>query len=162
MLAWLYNSTNAILPIVIIYHAVINAADRFVLPGFANKNYQVVWSFMVGLYVLAAAIVTLSNARNSDDLLLPTPVREGSSDRADDPRTEPRSVQRLRACGGVQRREKDKGDAARAMPMRSGCSQNFADSLPRQLNCLMSLPAVASRRFARRDGDWCGGPCPRI
>jgi membrane protease YdiL (CAAX protease family) len=59
ILAWLYNSTNAILPIVIICHAVINAADRFVLPGFANKNYQVVWSFMVGLYVLAAAIVTL-------------------------------------------------------------------------------------------------------
>ena len=45
--------------IVIICHAVINAADRFVLPGFANKNYQVVWSFMAGLYVLAAAIVTL-------------------------------------------------------------------------------------------------------
>jgi hypothetical protein len=40
-------------------NAVINAADRFVLPGFANKNYQVVWSFMVGLHVLAAAIVTL-------------------------------------------------------------------------------------------------------
>lgn len=59
ILAWLYNSTNAILPIVIICHAVIDAADRFVLPEFANKNYQVVWSFMVGLYVLAAAIVTL-------------------------------------------------------------------------------------------------------
>jgi uncharacterized protein len=33
ILAWLYNSMNAILPIVIICHAVINAADRFVLPG---------------------------------------------------------------------------------------------------------------------------------
>lgn len=59
ILAWLYNTTNAILPIVIICHAVINAADRFVLPEFANKNYQVVWWFMVGLHVLAAAIVTL-------------------------------------------------------------------------------------------------------
>ena len=38
ILAWLYNSTNAILPIVIICHAVINTADRFVLPELANKN----------------------------------------------------------------------------------------------------------------------------
>lgn len=56
----------------------------FVLPGFAIKNYQVVWWFMVGLYVLAAAIVTLVARPKRDDLLLPTPVREGSSDRADD------------------------------------------------------------------------------
>jgi CAAX protease family protein len=33
ILAWPYNSTNAILPIVIIRHAVINTADRFVLPS---------------------------------------------------------------------------------------------------------------------------------
>jgi hypothetical protein len=51
-LPWLYNSTNAILPIVIICHAIINTADRFVLREFANKNYQVVWLFTVGLYVL--------------------------------------------------------------------------------------------------------------
>jgi hypothetical protein len=34
MLAWLYNTTNAILPIVIICDAVTNTADRFVLPEF--------------------------------------------------------------------------------------------------------------------------------
>jgi hypothetical protein len=34
-------------------------AGRFVLPEFANENYQVVWWFMVGLYVLVAVIVTL-------------------------------------------------------------------------------------------------------
>jgi hypothetical protein len=40
-------------------HAAINTAGRFVLPEFANENYQVVWWFMVGLYVLVAVIVTL-------------------------------------------------------------------------------------------------------
>jgi uncharacterized protein len=41
ILAWLYNSTNGSLPIVIICHAAINTAGRFVLPEFANENYQV-------------------------------------------------------------------------------------------------------------------------
>ena len=59
ILAWLYNSTNAILPIVIICHAVTNTADRFVLPEFPNKNCQVVWWFMVGLYMVIAVIVVL-------------------------------------------------------------------------------------------------------
>jgi hypothetical protein len=61
----------------------------------------------------------------------------------------------------VQHSEKDQGHAIRAMPMRSGCSQNFADYLPRQLTCVVAPRAGPSRRFARRDGDWCGGPCPQ-
>jgi membrane protease YdiL (CAAX protease family) len=36
--AWLYNTTNAILPIMIICHAVTNTADRFVPPEFPNKE----------------------------------------------------------------------------------------------------------------------------
>ena len=56
---WLYNSTNGSLPIVIICHAAIDTAGRYMLPEFANGSYQVVWWFMVGLYVVIAVIVVL-------------------------------------------------------------------------------------------------------
>jgi uncharacterized protein len=59
ILAWLYNSTNGSLPIVIICHGAVNTAGRFVLPEFSGGSYQVVWWFMVGLYVVIAVIVTL-------------------------------------------------------------------------------------------------------
>ena len=59
ILAWLYNSTNGSLPIVIICHAAVNTAGRFMLPQFSGESYQVVWWFMVGLYVLIAVILTL-------------------------------------------------------------------------------------------------------
>jgi uncharacterized protein len=58
ILAWLYNSTNGSLPIVIICHAAVNTAGRFVLPEFSGESYQVVWWFMVGLYVVIAVLVT--------------------------------------------------------------------------------------------------------
>lgn len=57
--SWLYNSTNGSLPIVIICHAAIDTAGRFMLPEFAGDGYQLVWWFMVGLYVLAAVAVVL-------------------------------------------------------------------------------------------------------
>jgi uncharacterized protein len=56
---WLYNSTNGSLPIVIICHAAIDTAGRYMLPEFSHAGYQVVWWFMVGLYVLIALIVVL-------------------------------------------------------------------------------------------------------
>ncbi|MET0992990.1 MAG: CPBP family intramembrane glutamic endopeptidase, partial [Mycobacterium sp.] len=56
---WLYNSTNGSLPIVIICHAAIDTAGRYMLPEFSNGGYQVVWWFMVGLYVVIAVIVVL-------------------------------------------------------------------------------------------------------
>ncbi len=56
---WLYNSTNASLPIVIICHAAIDTAGRYMLPEFSNGGYQVVWWFMVGLYVVIAVIVVV-------------------------------------------------------------------------------------------------------
>ena len=59
ILAWLYNSTNGSLPMVIIGHAAINTAGRFMLPEFTGDSYQVVWWFMAGLYVVTAVIVTL-------------------------------------------------------------------------------------------------------
>jgi uncharacterized protein len=59
ILAWLYNSTDGSLPIVIICHAAINTAGRFMLPEFAGDSYQVAWWFMAGLYIVTAVIVTL-------------------------------------------------------------------------------------------------------
>ena len=57
--SWLYNSTNGSLPIVIICHAAIDTAGRFMLPEFVGDGYQLVWGFMVALYVLVAVIVIL-------------------------------------------------------------------------------------------------------
>jgi len=56
---WLYNSTNGSLPIVIICHAAIDTAGRYLLPEFSDQSYQVVWWFMVGLYVAIAIIVVV-------------------------------------------------------------------------------------------------------
>jgi CAAX protease family protein len=57
--SWLYNSTGGSLPIVIICHAAIDTAGRFMLPEFVGPGYQLVWWLMVGLYVLAAVVVIL-------------------------------------------------------------------------------------------------------
>jgi uncharacterized protein len=59
ILAWLYNSTNASLPIVIIFHAAANTAARFTLPGFVGGDYQLVWWAQTALYVAIAASVTV-------------------------------------------------------------------------------------------------------
>ena len=59
ILAWLYNSTNASLPIVIIFHAAINTAARYTLPGFAGADYQIAWWAQTALYVLIAGVVTV-------------------------------------------------------------------------------------------------------
>jgi membrane protease YdiL (CAAX protease family) len=57
VLAWLYNSTNASLPIVILFHATLNTAGRFMLPGFVDGYYQLAWSIMTAIYVLIALVV---------------------------------------------------------------------------------------------------------
>jgi hypothetical protein len=44
---------------VIICHAAIDPAGRYLLPEFSNGGYQVVWCYMVGLYVVIAIIVVL-------------------------------------------------------------------------------------------------------
>ena len=43
----------------IICHAAIDTAGRFMLPEFTGQGYQIVWWLMVGLYVLAAIVVLL-------------------------------------------------------------------------------------------------------
>ena len=62
ILSWLYNSTDGSLPIVIVCHAAIDTAGRFMLPEFAGAGYQVVWRFMVGLYALVGIVVVIAAA----------------------------------------------------------------------------------------------------
>ena len=59
VLAWLYHSTNASLPIVILFHATLNTAGRFVLPAFVDSYYQLAWWIMTGIYVLIALVVAI-------------------------------------------------------------------------------------------------------
>jgi membrane protease YdiL (CAAX protease family) len=57
--SWLYNSTNASLPIVIICHTAVDTAGRFMMPEFVGGGYQTVWWLMVALYVVVAIVVVL-------------------------------------------------------------------------------------------------------
>ena len=56
-LSWLYNGSAAGLPLVIISHATVDTAARFVLPPFAASSPQLVWWSLAGLWVVAAVIV---------------------------------------------------------------------------------------------------------
>jgi membrane protease YdiL (CAAX protease family) len=59
VLTWLYNSTRASLPLVIISHATIDTVARFVLPQFTGSDYQLIWwcqaALWTGLALLVAA-----------------------------------------------------------------------------------------------------------
>ena len=59
VLAWLYNSTNASLPIVILFHATLNTTGRLLLPAFADDYYHLAWWIMTGIYALIAAAVAI-------------------------------------------------------------------------------------------------------
>jgi len=41
---WLYNSTRASMPLVIISHATIETVARFILPQFTGGDYQLIWT----------------------------------------------------------------------------------------------------------------------
>lgn len=56
-LSWLYNASAAGLPLVVISHATVDTAARFVLPPFAASSPQLVWWILVGLWVVTAVVV---------------------------------------------------------------------------------------------------------
>jgi len=67
VLSWLYNSTRASLPLVIITHATIDTVARFVLPHFTGSDYQLIWWCQAALWsglalLLAAATQSTLNA----------------------------------------------------------------------------------------------------
>jgi membrane protease YdiL (CAAX protease family) len=57
IMTWLYNSTGGSLPAVMIFHAAVDTAARFVLPEFAGAAYLAVWWLTTGLYVLVAGAI---------------------------------------------------------------------------------------------------------
>lgn len=56
-LSWLYNSTRASLPLVIISHASIDTVARFVLPQFTGNDYQLIWWCLAALWTGLALLV---------------------------------------------------------------------------------------------------------
>ena len=63
ILAWLYNSTQASLPIVILVHAAFNTFTKFFLSGLQGSHYIVAWWTLAGLVaLLAVAVVAVALA----------------------------------------------------------------------------------------------------
>lgn len=58
LITWLYNSTRGSLPVVILFHAAVNTAAKFLLPEFEGRYETTAWWAYAGLYVLAAVAVT--------------------------------------------------------------------------------------------------------
>ena len=65
LLAWLYNSTQASLPIVIIFHAAFNSYAKFFLSELDGSAKQVAWWTLSALTaLLALAVVRYAGARS--------------------------------------------------------------------------------------------------
>jgi membrane protease YdiL (CAAX protease family) len=65
LLAWLYNSTQASLPIVIIFHAAFNSFAKFFLSELDGSESLVAWWTLAGLTALSAlAVVRYAGARS--------------------------------------------------------------------------------------------------
>jgi membrane protease YdiL (CAAX protease family) len=59
ILAWLYNSTRASLPIVILFHAALNSFTKFFLSGLQGSHGLIAWWTLAGLVALLAVTVTV-------------------------------------------------------------------------------------------------------
>jgi hypothetical protein len=65
LLAWLYNSTQASLPIVILFHAAFNSFAKFFLSELDGSAKTVAWWTLAGLTALVAvAVVRYAGARS--------------------------------------------------------------------------------------------------
>ena len=65
ILAWLYNSTRASLPIVILFHAAFNSFTKFFLSELQGRHYVVAWWTLAGLVaLLAVAVVAYAGRQN--------------------------------------------------------------------------------------------------
>ena len=65
ILAWLYNSTRASLPIVILFHAALNSFAKFFLSELRGTYYVVAWWTLAGLVaLLAVAVVAHAGSQN--------------------------------------------------------------------------------------------------
>ena len=65
ILAWLYNSTQASLPIVILFHAAFNSFTKFFLSELQGSHYVVAWWTLAGLVaLLTVAVVAYAGRQN--------------------------------------------------------------------------------------------------
>jgi membrane protease YdiL (CAAX protease family) len=63
LITWLYNSTRGSLPIVILFHAAINTAAKFLMPEFEGSHEVTAWWCYAAVYVLVAlAVIAVSGA----------------------------------------------------------------------------------------------------
>lgn len=63
LITWLYNSTRGNLPIVILVHAAINTAAKFLMPEFGGPHEATAWWCYAAVYVLAAlAVIAVAGA----------------------------------------------------------------------------------------------------
>ena len=63
--AWLYNSTGASLPIVILLHAAFNSFTKFFISELRGSHYVVAWWTHAGLVaLLAVAVVAYAGHQN--------------------------------------------------------------------------------------------------
>lgn len=65
LLAWLYNSTQASLPVVILFHAAFNSFTKFFLSELQGSAYGAAWWALACLSaVLAVAVIGYAGSRN--------------------------------------------------------------------------------------------------
>jgi membrane protease YdiL (CAAX protease family) len=81
LITWLYNSTRGSLPVVILFHAAINTAAKFLLPEFPSRYDVTAWWCYTAVYVLAAVavVVVAGAARLTTDEGRRTDVADASS-----------------------------------------------------------------------------------
>ena len=73
LLAWLYNSTQASLPVVILLHAAFNSFAKFFLSDLQGNPKLVAWWTLAGLTALVALAVVRSQAPGRSREEVPTP-----------------------------------------------------------------------------------------
>ena len=65
ILAWLYGSTRAGLPLAMTFHAAADTAARLVLTSFDDRAHLHVWWWAAGLYALGAGVLARRTATSA-------------------------------------------------------------------------------------------------
>lgn len=83
LITWLYNSTEGSLPLVILFHAAINTAAKFLMPEFEGRYETTAWWSYAAMYVLAAVVVVaIAGAARLTTALSSSGRRSGTAGRS--------------------------------------------------------------------------------
>lgn len=81
IITWLYNSTRASLPVVILFHAAINTAAKFLMPELdAQYRTDAWWALAAGYALAAVAVIAFAGGRR---LTTGSARRTGTADGGD-------------------------------------------------------------------------------